>query len=320
MFHAFLDLDLTTLDKLFAGQANAWKTHLNAACDVYDRNCRDKLEHLDLSETSKNILRNDQRLGIDGALVTQEVTTFRFMGGSIIWLDILSSLTAGTIPRLRSYHHGVLDPASQTKLENIMGCKNWLMCQIGRIAALQGHRRQAGWTSQCQNDEFRSVAADISSKIDSGIAREALENLKIQAGGSHGTSHSSSDSVALITQIFAFMATIHLHLVTQDFEQLGKLRATVADAIRLLQSQVPCSMVPAIVAPFFIIGCVATEGDEQNFFRAAVASEASQHPLYRHRKDILQTLDQVWNRRQGSTDFTWNDVLDMGQQQHLLLL
>nr|AGO59048.1 PtaR3 [Pestalotiopsis fici] len=306
--------------ELFAGQDHAWRTHLNAAIDVYDQNCRDKLEHLDLSEASKTILRNDQRLAVDGALVTQEVTTFRFMGGSIIWLDILSSLAAGSVPRLLSYHQGVLDAASQVKLENIMGCKNWLMCQIGRIAALQGHRRQDGWTSQRHGIKLHSIAADIKSEIESGMAREALESLNIQTSDSCGINNSSTNSVTLTTRMFAFMAIIHLHLVTHDFERLDNLRETIADAIRLLQSQVPCSMIPVIVAPLFIIGCVAAQGDEQSLFRASLASDTSQHRLYRHRKDVLSALEEIWSKRQTSTDYTWNDVLDMGQHKYLLFL
>jgi hypothetical protein len=45
------------------------------------------------------------------------------MGGTIIWLDIVASITAGTAPVLLSYHSGVIASSSQTKLEDIMGCR-----------------------------------------------------------------------------------------------------------------------------------------------------------------------------------------------------
>lgn len=66
---------------------------------------------------------NDQPLTDEGAAIAQEGMTFRFMGGTIIWLDIVASITAGTAPVLLSYHSGVIASSSQTKLEDIMGCR-----------------------------------------------------------------------------------------------------------------------------------------------------------------------------------------------------
>lgn len=67
----------------------------------------------------------------------------KLFAGVVIWLDIIASVTTGTAPRLLSLHPFALSPGSQIQLENIMGCQDWPMIQIARIAALHEYKYQA---------------------------------------------------------------------------------------------------------------------------------------------------------------------------------
>ncbi|KAF2692227.1 hypothetical protein K458DRAFT_285803 [Lentithecium fluviatile CBS 122367] len=297
--------------ELFAGQNGVWKTHLNAAIDLYHKSCEDKLAHLGLSQVSRAKLCDDQPLKDEGAVVTQEVTTFRFLGGTIIWLDIISSVTSGTAPRLLSYHPGVLASDSQTKLDNIMGCRNCMMRQIGRIAALYAHRREATWAVT----EFHQTAMGITKEIENELT--GLEDPGASGKESELTG-SQTDSITLVMKMFAWMATAYLHLITHGFQRLEELDAPISRTISLLRYH-PGHLIPAVVAPLFMVGCCAREGDEQEYFRAIYASPQFQDPLYKHRARISSILEQVWTRRQ-TIGLSWDEVLEMGQVQTLLLL
>jgi hypothetical protein len=66
--------------------------------------------------------------------------------------------------------------------------------------------------------------------------------------------------------MFAHMAFIYLHVVTHGFQELELLEVTITEAMILLQAHIPIHFLSAMVSPLFIIGSVASEGDEQ-FFR-----------------------------------------------------
>src|SRR5689334_19901260 len=72
----------------------------------------------------------------------EEARTFRFLGGTTIWLDIASSVASGTAPQLFSHHERALRKESQVKLQQVMGCCNQIMFLISRIAALQAQKTQ----------------------------------------------------------------------------------------------------------------------------------------------------------------------------------
>ncbi|KAK9386971.1 hypothetical protein V1515DRAFT_92610 [Lipomyces mesembrius] len=162
---------LTTFVKLFAGQGNVWQIHLRAATNIYHRGCRDKLANLGLAEKSRTILCEDLPLSEDGPVVAEEVVIFRFLGGTIIWLDITSSIAAGKKPHLLPYHFCVIASNSQTKLEDIMGCKNWAMLQIGRIAALHEHKAQALQQGHFDCTEFEQTVGDFRREIQYGLTQ-----------------------------------------------------------------------------------------------------------------------------------------------------
>lgn len=302
--------------------------HLCAAINMYDRACKAKLAHLGLSERSRTMLWEDLSLTDDGATVAQEVVSFRFMGGTVIWLDILASITAGTTPRLTSYHLGVIGANSQTKLESIMGCRNWVMIQIGRISALYAYgKRVANLEDSFTFDDFAQNANDISKEVENGVTQEAFQSVSLSEGHLHvhgcqvnKASHENDTpvQVTLITRIFTHMASVYLHLVTDGFSRPEAIDTIVPDVIRLLQLQDLKTLTPSLVCPLFILGCVAKRGDEQQFFRKVFSSSFFLNPLFKYRKKILPIQEKIWCKRETMIAYGWSDVLALTHD--LLLL
>jgi hypothetical protein len=266
------------------------------------------LSNFGLTEKSRAILCEDLPLTEGGPAVAEQVVNFRFLSGTLIWLDIIRSITVGIAQYLLSYHSGVLAPTSQTKLEEIMGCKNWAMLQIGCIAALYEHKTKALHEGQFDCTEFDETVSNISTEIQCGLAQEALESFKLSEWAFATTFNAISDPPTPVTQIFAYMASLYLHLVTHGFQKMEVLDTTISEAIMTLRTHVPKHILPALVSPIYIIGSVARAEHEQ-FFRDIFSSPPLLDPLLKHRGRILQILEEIWRRRHITDDVTWKDNL-----------
>ncbi|KAK6836179.1 hypothetical protein PG987_006674 [Apiospora arundinis] len=296
--------------ELLAGEGHIWKIHLDAAIEMYHRSCVDQLAHLDLTEKSRRILLEDlavyEELDHQGATVTQEVATFRFMSGSIIWLDILASITLGAKPKLLAYHASVITPQSQIRLESIMGCKNWVMTQIGQIAALHARKERAPETHTA------TIALDIGHALQLGISQEEMHDLSLSTDYAPRPSVAkASDIITLVTVIYASVAQIYLHLVVHGYQGLEVLNPVMSKLFQILRAQTPRHVFPALVCPFFILGCAARPGEEQRWIRDIMASQEPQDRLFRHRCKISPVLEKVWILREMNTDFRWKDTLNL---------
>jgi hypothetical protein len=232
---------------------------------------------------------------------------------SIIWLDIVSSITAGTAPRLLSLHDFALPANSQTNLGHIMGCENWVMNLIARIAVLHEHKITLILQGSFDCREYRQKSREISRDIQNGITCVALEGLDISSASAL-TSETKWDDKDLVTQVFAYTAPIYLHLVTLGFQSLEDLNETISSTMRMLQCRIPTPLLPALVAPLYIIGAVAREEDE-SFFRTAFSSPPVVDPALQHRGRILQILEEIWRRRRAAPEvrleFRWEDCVEM---------
>ena len=310
------DSILTNITKTFAGDGNVWQIHLRAATGMYCRAHRDKLASLSLVEESRTILLDDLPLLDEEPVVREEVVIFRFLTAAIVWLDITSSITAGTAPRLLEYQFCVASN-SQTKLEDIIGCKNWVMLQISRIAALYEQKTQAVQQGRFDCTEFEQTVDDISKEIQCSLTQGTLEECNISGRDSSTMLETISDPPTHITRIFAYMASIYLHLVTYGYQKLEILDTTISGAMRLLQTEISAQLLPALIPPLYIIGSAARQEDEQ-FFRTIFSSTQLVDPLFKHRERILSILEEIWRGRQALPGFAWKDSLELTRDTLLL--
>ncbi len=278
--------------------------------NLYQQGWEKNLASFGLAEESRTILIDGLPLSENEAVVADEVVTFRFLGGTVIWLDITSSITAGTAPYLLAHHFRVMPSDSQTRLEDIMGCKNWVMLQIGRIAALYEHKNQALQQGRFDCTRFEQAVGDISREIHCGLTQGALEDFNISEHDSATAFNTMSDPATLVTRIFVYMASLYLHLVTHGFEKLEVLDTTISGAMTMLQTRTPIHLLPALVSPLFVVGSVARQGDER-FFRNIFSSPPLLDPSLKHRGRILPILEEIWRRRRTTSGLAWKDSLDL---------
>lgn len=251
-------------------------------------------------------------------LVIQEAVTLRFLTVTVVWLDIISAITAGTAPRLVPNHdHEIVWNCSQTKFENVIGCKAWVLLQIGRIAALHAHKTQALTEYQSTNLAFQETVNDIGKEIQGGLNQIALEGFCLAEGGPCDNPSASStlrstavDERTIITNFYTYMASIYLHLVTHGFQQMEMINPNICAALGMLHTQVPTHLLPSLVCPLFVIGCVAPQ-EVMPFFRQLFSSPPLLDELFEHRMKLLPVLEETWRRRQTTDNLSWTQLLEL---------
>lgn len=182
------------------------------------------------------------------------------------------------------------------------------MLQIGRITKLHERKCQPS-AERLECMEAQQIVSEIDRDIQCGLAQAALEGFDLSDTSSTISSGTLSNLSRLVTLIFAYMTSIYLHVVVHGFQNLEAIDITTLNAMNLLRKNCPPHLLPACIAPLFIIGSVAREENE-DYFRDAF-SQRFLDPATRHRQKILPILEEIWSRRRTSLEFQWKDCLEL---------
>ncbi|CZR56550.1 related to C6 zink-finger protein PRO1A [Phialocephala subalpina] len=303
--------------EVFAGH-DTWKVHLKAACTTFIRGYYTEIGEIGLIRGRDAIWDPDTELTQIGCQPNERKAIFRFMSGVVIWLDILSSTMMGSSPDTLEFHPQALSSESHIKLENIMGCHNWVAIQIARIAALHQHKLLH---DHCPNTiDHEPEIQDIRAKLQRESTELCLSAMAINQSDPVRSFGPVSKPPSFITRMFAISAGIYLHLVVHGYESGSEVLPLMAtEAMMVLRSQVPAEMMHTIIFPLYIVGSIAT-GDDQAFFRYVFTAMPVLDPSLEHRGKILPLLEKVWHRRQSSsTVLSWQESLSFSDQNLLLI-
>lgn len=288
---------------------------------MYHRGFSHDMKVFRLAEKSRIILKDDLpfRDGLD-PIVSEEVVSFRFLTGTITWLDIVSCITKGTAPFLLPFHSRILSSSSQIDLGKIMGCRNNIMLQIGRIAALwekwRQKKLQGAHMSTFESTSLRQIASDIGRDLQYELSRLAMEDAQISETDSNtdvGWKTMPGDNPEmLITRLFAYMASIYLKLVTKECfsSSLTNLDQSIYfQAMSLIRERIPRTLLTALICPLFIIGSMANVESDKQYFRDIFSRASLSASTYQDRAKMLPVLEQIWITRQIDPGFGWANFL-----------
>jgi hypothetical protein len=202
-----------------------------------------------------------------------------------------------------------------------MGCKNWVILQLAKIAALHGYRTQ-GLKSGCFDiTEFNDRAENIRQELQNVAAELSLASLEISSVSyALPTDPPLHPDIYLITRIFALAASTYLYLIVHGYQlETPEVRSTIGDAMMMLRTRMPVNLMNAIICPLYIMGSVAKREDEQ-FFRDAFSSAPILDPSLEHRARLLPLLEEIWcTRNTPMTEWTWEDTVRLSDNNILLI-
>lgn len=274
---------------------------------MYQRGHSTNFVHLGLSEKSRTILTTDLPLLEGDSIVVEEIASFKFWVGTVIWLDIISCITTGSTPLLLSQHCQVLSIESHIQLRDTMSCQNWIMVQIARIAELQTRRTQTNKQGHLDYNDLELAASNIGSEIEGDLSRTTIQNTGTTP---NQTSDAFQDRYAFITRIFSYMAIVYLHLVMHGFQDMDVLETKISIVTTMLRLKAVKHVLPSLVPPLYVIGAACSTQRHQQFFREVFSSPPVIDPFFQHRVKILPVLEEIW-RRQGTGGLAWNDCIEL---------
>ena len=263
--------------QLFAGHGNAWQIHLRAATTTLMQGYWNQSSELGmLDPTAASLLPP-----VWEGQPNENVTSFKFLSGVIIWLDLLDCITSGKAPGLLTIHSHALSPGSHIRMETIIGSSNWVILQIvsvatmnivipfiasfwtpstmnanlsyfdqARIAALHEKKVQLLQTGcfgcETQRAEFDRNVDEIRHELQCGLTEQALLCLQVHSEPV-APADTSLHNQAIVTRLFALAASIYLYLVVQgSHQEAGPL---AEEAMIILRTQMPRDLMHVIIFP-----------------------------------------------------------------------
>ncbi|CAG9948634.1 unnamed protein product [Clonostachys rosea f. rosea IK726] len=282
--------------------SNGWQAHLRVLVRLFKHVYTRDLINIGLSDQSRSILMGREELQNHSPEVREEVMGFRTIAGSIVWLDIIFSVTSGGAPSSWPDPLFSNDSACQVRLQDIMGCQNWVMTQIGRIADFH---KQMTLASEHRCEEYMQIVEAIHNDIQIGLANLGPPDLMspmidIDSPG--------PELVVLITYLYAQTALIYLHLILHGFKDFQHVKAPITIVTNYVRRGLKPDFRPALVLPFYICGSVVDEGD-RDLFRSVLSGPPLISRSLQHRPRVLQALEEIWSQRQNMPAYTWHDCL-----------
>lgn len=264
-------------------------------------------------------LHSDADKGRDGHEKPKEETiaVFRFLSAVLAWLDIVSSVTTGRIPRVLQMLPDEITSESGIKLESVMGCKNWAMLQMGRISELHGYRTESLRQGHVDCEQFDYRASTIKRDLDVGLADSGLSFLSVTDPEFASACNAFITPQMFATHLFALSASIYLHLVVYGcYSDSLALNALICEAMTFFKRHIPADLTHALVCPLYIIASAARIEDEA-LFRHVFSSPPLLDPSLEHRAKLLPLLENIWRMRE--TGWAWETHIQMSGSNLLLI-
>ncbi|KAK4967482.1 hypothetical protein LTR42_010831 [Elasticomyces elasticus] len=240
-----------------------------------------------------------------------EEAAFRFSSALLMFDDIIASTTLQQPPQLYDLHQSLLAAETAIDLKAAVGCENWVLLQIGKIAALDANKQQCKRAGNLDIVELVQSAMPIKASIEANLARletgptpssQDTGNLldALAAGHLRQPGTPSVDcQTSLINNIWAHAAILYLSVVVSGWQPAsGEIRHHVQKAVDLLARVSPRALLRAVCWPLCVVGCLAEPGQE-NQLRALVQA-LQPLSLFGTLYKALEIMEAVWQNRDST--------------------
>ena len=309
----------TNCYQLFHGGVSTWQVHLRAASELV----------LSLHGISSNINSRTPTSQHQSASPSQspdivkilsdfqsspDNAALNFFTGAILWFDILACVSTGLEPYLANYHDRLLlsaslpissqgGPSGPIELHTIMGCRNWMMVVIGRIATLKMWRGKCIESGTLDINRVAETAGNIQLEIEFNCSRisEELNALREQYSGPpphHQPQVYKEYTALVVTQIFACAGLIYLQTVVSSDPSVLHIQGALQNIKMAMSLILDPRMFRGLVWPLCVAGCMASSQRDQEFFRNTVESAILDSPRFGNSGQALQILEKSWELQQ----------------------
>ncbi|KAI3323934.1 fungal-specific transcription factor domain-containing protein [Xylariaceae sp. AK1471] len=244
---------------------------------------------------------------------SSDQAAFRFYSALLVVDDIIASTCMEKPPRLLEYHTQLLtnggspDEKPPLNLEDFIGCENWVMLQIGEIAALDAWKKSMRNAGQLDMMELVARASAIKQALLGNLARlDAAANTPKTNWLGLFTLYNDQlppmpgGCTAFVTRVWAHAALLYLSVVVSGWQPgSAGIRENVVRTLALLGQMPAPELLRTMVWPFCMVGCLAEPGEECRL--RAMADALVPHRLFGAAWKALEIIENVWKCRDELT-------------------
>ncbi|GAB0137219.1 hypothetical protein EsDP_00005495 [Epichloe bromicola] len=313
-----------------------WRMHLDAAIALFVQiipNPSDWTETLHAFYSPK---WPPPELGVRRPWSTSQAA-FRFFTATLLYFDIISSVTLGSAPRLTHYQDDIMPypgafnrsiepvPAGPLAMDEFFGLPNWVVQLLGNVAALESWKRLQKQVGSLSANELVSRGKVLSDGIKSGL--EVLERhpnfrcptqttfpllVADPVTGSH------ADEQPVFQMIWLLATLSYLHVVISGWQPSSpEIRWSVSKATHLLSKLPKGTWLRALAWPMCVCGCLSPPEDEPVYRDIAHRLGALQ--VFGTVKEAMEVMERVWYMR-GQIDESWDVARCLNVLGHGILL
>jgi len=242
---------------------------------------------------------------------SSDQAAFRFYSALLIVDDIIASTSMEEPPRLLEYHARLLtnsgspDERPPLNLEDFIGCENWVMLQIGEIAALDAWKKSTRRAGQLDMMELVARASAIKQALLCNLARldAAVSTPKTNWLGfiyNDQLPPMPGGGTVFVTRVWAHAALLYLSVVVSGWQPGSTgIRENMVRVLALLEQMPAPELLRTMVWPFCMVGCLAEPGEECCL--RAMADALVPHRLFGAARKALEIMENVWKCRDELT-------------------
>jgi hypothetical protein len=249
---------------------------------------------------------------------SSDQAAFRFYSSLLVLDDVIASTCMNEPPGLLEYHTQLLTNCCNANgkpllnLEDLVGCENWVILQIGETSALDAWKKSMRKAGQLDMMELVARALSIKQVLLGNLARlDAAANTPKTSGlglfaiYNDQLPHIPGGCTTFVTRVWAHAALLYLSVVISGWQPGNAgIRENVVRVLVLLEQMPTPELLRTMVWPLCIAGCLA-EPEEECRFRA-MADALVPHRLFGAARRALEIMENNWKCRDElnvETDF-----------------
>lgn len=294
----------TFMLKLFHGGTENWRIHLRAANTLIPALVGQVQKSTMIQRTIHSGSRHEQHH--ETLLHSEYDSAIRFLLSSFLSMDIVSCASTRSSLSLELDHKLMLE-RDGICLENLNGCKKWVLVLILEISQLDTWKKLADKTQKLSIVDLVKRGGQIEKRL-----REELANIETSASTTAFLDNSSEMVTSTeITKIFALSAITYLHVVTSGAHpELPEVQRSVSDTIAAFQHLTDTKLLRNLMWPFCVTGSLALEG-KHAFFRNLISTADAAKTDFGTCLEAFKIIEECWNmRKTGSNNCDWSSAMN----------
>lgn len=316
-----------------------WKMHLDAAIALFVQILPQPENWIESLHTLYTPRWPPPQMGSRRPYSTDQAS-IRFFGANLLFMDVMSSITNGTSPRLHKYQASIIpnnittkwstepQSAAPMRMEEFLGIYNWVVQILGDVATLAADKRSHIVAGTQSSSTVASRGAVLAETIKINI--ELLENqykgldiskrnlLQDPLASLNPWSTNSSPTFVFPNLVWIHATNIYLQTVISGWQPSNTVIRSSADRITELLYAVPDSKtVQSFAFPYCLAGCFAPAEHEEQY--REMVHRLGPLQVFGTIKDAQCIMERMWAKREH-TEETWDVSRCLNVQGHSALL